>query len=339
VTESSTQITMSTDSRPSSDDFLGRWHVPEGLGALSLGIGLAALLAPRRVGELIGVRRRPKLIQLIGMRETATGIGLLSGRQSDAWLWSRVAGDLMDLAVLATCQRGASRSRATASTAAVAAIAAVDLAAAIQHSRARLRASAPSDVYIDRTIIVNKSPHECYEFWRDLSNIPRFTRRLKEVAIRENGVSHWVMTIPGGGSVEWDSQLTVERPGERLAWRSLTQQPFSHAGSIQFAAAPGGRGTFVTVGLHYRLPTGVLPAGVTRLLGRDPFGELREDLRRFKQLIETGEIPTTEGQPSGRRSWLGRLIPEGRRSRQPKAAATPLREPQPRDRQHEEARA
>jgi uncharacterized membrane protein len=314
---------MTIDSRISSEDVLARWHVSEGLGVLSLGIGLAALLAPRQVGELIGVPKRPKTIQLIGMREAASGIGLLSGRQSGAWLWSRVAGDLIDLAVLMTSQRGASRSRATASTAVVAAITAVDLAAAIQHSRVRRRPAAPADVYIDHTIIVNKSPLECYEFWRDLSNISRFTRRLKKVTVHENGRLHWVMTIPGGGSVEWDAQLTVQRPGEKLAWRSLTHQPFSHAGSIRFAAAPGGRGTFVTVGLHYRLPTGVLAAGLAKLLGPDPLGEVREDLRRFKQLIETGEIATTEGQPSGRRSWFGRLIPEGRRSRQPEVGLKP----------------
>ena len=327
---------MATNSRNSSQDVLGRWHVPQGLGMLSLGIGLAGLFAPRQVAELTGLRRHKGLLQLIGIREVTSGIGLLSGRQTEAWLWSRVVGDAIDLAVLGMSGRSSRRSRTAATAAVVAAITAVDVAAAVQHTRTRPRA-APSEVYIDHTIIVNKSPQECYDFWRDLRNIARFSRRMKEVSLRDNGQSHWIMTLPTGGSIEWDSQLTVEQPGERLAWRSVTHQPFSHAGSIQFAAAPGARGTFVTVSMHYRLPTGAVGASLARLLGRDPFGDLREDLRRFKQLIETDEIATTEGQPSGRRSWLGQLLPEGRRSRQPEEAAA-----QSADRQQhrrEEARA
>lgn len=310
---------MATNSRYSGETALARLHVPEGLGMLSLGIGLAALFAPRSVGKLTGLRKHPGLLQLIGVREVTSGIGLLSGRQTEAWLWSRVAGDVVDLAVLAASNSSSRRSRTVGTAAVVAAITAADIVAAVQHSRAR-RTAAPSEVYVDHTIIVNKSPQECYAFWRQLDNIPRFSRRLRAVTSRENGESHWSMTLPGGGSLEWNSVLTVQRPGERLSWRSLTHEPFSHAGSVQFATAPGARGTFVTVSMHYRLPPAV-SWSLVGFLGRDPFGELREDLRRFKQLIETGEVATTEGQPSGQRSWFGRLFPEGRRSRQPETAA------------------
>lgn len=310
---------MATDMNTFEQSFLTRWRVPSALGVLSVGLGLAALFAPRRVSTACGISRTQGMLPLVGARELASGVGLLSGRQTNMWLWSRVIGDVMDLAVLATAHDGtpSGRRRVSATAAVVAAITAADVMAAVQHSRegGRLpgRAASP-DVYVDRTVIVNKTPQECYEFWKNLSNVPRFSTRVKTVTVRQDGVSHWVLSGPGGTSVEWDSTVTVDRPGERLSWKSVADTPFSHAGSVQFAPAPGGRGTFVSVIMHYRAPAG---GTLARLVGGDPFGEIREDLRRFKQLIETGEIPTTVGQPSGRRSWLGRVLPEGRKSRQP----------------------
>jgi uncharacterized membrane protein len=299
--------------------FLTRWHVPSALGVLSVGLGLAALLAPRKLATACGISRAQRLLPLVGARELASGAGLLSGRQTEMWLWSRVIGDVMDLAVLATAHDGmpGGRRRVSATAAVVAAITAADVVAAVQQSREGGtlpgRAASP-DVYVDRTVIVNKTPQECYDFWKDLTNIPRFSSRVKTVTVRQDGASHWVLSGPAGSSLEWDSRVTVDRPGERLSWKSVSDSPFSHAGSVQFSAAPGGRGTFVSVSMHYRSP---LSATLARLVGTDPFGEIREDLRRFKQLIETGEIATTVGQPSGRRSWFGRVLPEGRKSRQP----------------------
>jgi uncharacterized membrane protein len=116
--------------------------------------------------------------------------------------------------------------------------------------------------------------------------------------------------------VEWDSEITADRPGERLAWHSLPGSDVLHAGSVRFEPSTGGRGTLVRVMLHYRAPAGRLGAGLAKLVGADPNSTVREDLRRFKNLIEAGEIPTTRGQPSGRRSFLGHLTPEGRKSRE-----------------------
>jgi uncharacterized membrane protein len=310
---------VATDMNTLDRSILTRWHVPSALGVLSVGLGLAALLAPRKVATACGISRARGMLPLVGARELASGAGLLSGRQTSLWLWSRVIGDVMDLAVLATAHErtAGGRRRVSAAAAVVGAITAADVVAAVEHSREsgiiRGHATAP-DVYVDRTVIINKTPQECYEFWKDLTNIPRFTPRLRSVTVRQDGVSHWVLSLPGGGKVEWDSRVTVDRPGERLSWRSVSESPFSHAGSVQFSAAPAGRGTFVSVSMHYRSP---VSATLAKLVGGDPFGEIREDLRRFKQLIKTGEIPTTVGQPSGRRSWLGRVLPEGRKSRQP----------------------
>ena len=293
------------------------WPIAESLGWLSVGLGVAALLAPRKIGDLSGLDDKDGLIRLVGARELVSGIGLLSQSNKSPWLWARVVGDAIDLAVLATAHRGTSRdrSRTLSAAAVVAAITAADVAAGLRHSNLRRGYVAP-DVYIERSIIVNKTPEECYNFWRDLRNIPSFTRRLEKVTPIDERSSHWIMKVPGGRDLEWISELTEDKPGERLRWRSAQGAPVEHAGSVSFKRAPGNRGTMVTAGMHYPAPGGAAGAALARFLGPDPFAEVRENLRRFKQLIETGEIPTTAGQPSGRRSLLGLLFAEGRLSRQ-----------------------
>jgi uncharacterized membrane protein len=290
------------------------------LGWLSVGLGLAGLLAPRKIGELTGLDDRYGLIRTVGVRELASGVGLLTQTSKTPWLWSRVVGDAMDLAVLGLAHTGGERgrSRAIGAAAVVAAITAADIAASLTQSRRAARLG--PDIYIDRTIIVNKTPRECYDYWRDLRNIANFTERLQKVTPLDERRSQWIMKAPGGARLEWIAEITEDRPGERLRWRTAEAAPFKHAGAVNFEAAPGGRGTFVSVAMHYHTPGGSIAAALARLLGPDPFSEVRENLRRFKQLLETGEIPTTTGQPSGRRSLLGRLLPEGRRSQQPGAA-------------------
>lgn len=221
----------------------------------------------------------------------------------------------MDLAALALAHAPTRRGRSSAvgAAAVVGAIAAADLAASLRYAPLRAREAAP-DLYFDRTIIVNRTPRECYDYWRDLRNVANFTRRLERVVPLDERRSRWIMKVPGGADLEWIAEITEDRPGERLRWRSTEGSDFQHAGSVKFEAAPGGRGTFVSVVMHYHTPGGRVGAALARLLGPDPFNEIREDLRRFKQLIETGEIPTTAGQPAGPRSLLGRLLPEGRRS-------------------------
>jgi uncharacterized membrane protein len=163
---------------------------------------------------------------------------------------------------------------------------------------------------------VNKTPQECYDFWRDLNHLPHFIQRLNSITVLDDRRSRWILRVPGGAQLQWIAELTDDRPGERIRWRTEEGSAIKHAGSVSFQKAPGGRGSFVTIRLHYQARAGALGAALAQVLGADPFGEVREDLRRFKQLLETGEIPTTEGQPAGRRSFLGRLLPEGRKSTQ-----------------------
>jgi uncharacterized membrane protein len=111
-----------------------------------------------------------------------------------------------------------------------------------------------------------------------------------------------------GGSVEWDAEVTVDQPGELLAWHSVEGADVDNAGTVRFEPAPGRRGTIVRIDLQYSPPGGAAGALVAKLFGEEPSQQIDEDLRRFKWLIETGEIPTTVGQPSGPRDPLTRLL-------------------------------
>jgi uncharacterized membrane protein len=228
----------------------------------------------------------------------------------------------MDLGLLGTASMPGNpkRGRALGALAVVSSIAAIDVAASVRQSRRRREGGEPltggHEAFVEHSLVVNKPPQECYAYWRDLANLPRFMRMVHSITVQDDRRSHWVVRTPAGGKLEWDSEITTDRPGERITWHSTEGSSITHAGSVRFEPAPGGRGCIVRVLMHYRPPMGRASVGLMKLLGRDPSSETLEDLRRFKQVIETGEIPTTEGQPSGRRSWLGRLTPEGRKSRE-----------------------
>ena len=112
------------------------------------------------------------------------------------------------------------------------------------------------------------------------------------------------MKAPAGRTVQWDAEIINEIPGELIAWRTLAGADVVSAGSVRFIPLGAGRGTEVHVRLQYDPPAGKVGATVAWLLGHDPASAIREDLRRFKQIMETGEVPTTDGQPRGRQSIL-----------------------------------
>jgi uncharacterized membrane protein len=296
-----------------------RMDSAQSLGIVSAGLGLAAVLAPGPLGRLIGLSEHTRLLRLVGTRELASAAGLLSQRRQPApWLWSRVAGDAMDLALLGRALRRSNpeRGRALGAIAVVAAIAAVDVAASLR-ATSRQREAPRANVrepLVEHSVVVGKSAQECYAFWRDVSNLSKFSPMLESVEALDDRRSHWVLKGPAGKRLEWDSEITADRPGELLAWHSLQGSDVMHAGVVRFAPAPAGRGTYVTVTMHYQSPGGAIGTGFAKLLGNDPNSQVREDLRRFKSIVETGEVPTTRGQPSGRRSFLGRMTRDGRES-------------------------
>jgi uncharacterized membrane protein len=286
------------------------------LGWFSIGFGAAAVAAPRAVCWLSGIRS-PTLMRLVGTRELAAGIGILTQSDRGPWLWSRVIGDTFDLAALSVAlMRRNRRGRAAVAFAAVAGVTALDLFAAMRLTSGKAGRPLPgvsgrTDIYLERSVAVSKSPQECYRFWRSFENLPRFMHSLESVRQLDERRSRWVAKGPLATRLEWTSEITADRPGEELAWRTLDDSGAANAGSVKFESAPAGRGTIVRVSLHYSPLGGAVGAGLVRLLGHDPQSRIREDLRRFKQVIETGEIPTTRGQPTGRRSLFGRVTQWG----------------------------
>jgi uncharacterized membrane protein len=127
---------------------------------------------------------------------------------------------------------------------------------------------------------------------------------LESVTHVDERLSHWVAKAPAGRSLEWSAEIINEIPGELIAWATLAGSDVVSAGSVSFTPSPDGRETQVRVRLQYDPPAGKIGAAVAWLLGKDPSQTIREDLRRFKQLMEAGEIPTTDGQPRGKQSIL-----------------------------------
>ena len=155
-------------------------------------------------------------------------------------------------------------------------------------------------IRVDKAITIDKPCEELYQFWRNFENFPRVIKHLRSVTRISDRLSHWVAEGCSGKSAEWDAEIVNEEPGQRIGWRSLPGSEFDTAGSVHFKPAPGGRGTEVLIELKYNPTAGALGAAVAKLLGEDPAREIGDDLRRLKQLMETGEIATTAGQPSGR---------------------------------------
>ncbi|HEX6731568.1 MAG TPA: SRPBCC family protein [Pyrinomonadaceae bacterium] len=156
------------------------------------------------------------------------------------------------------------------------------------------------DIHVEKSITINKSPNELYAFWRSFENLPRIMRHLESVTPIDFGRSHWVALGPAGKKFEWDAEIYNEKPNELIAWRSLSGSDVVHAGSVRFEAGPPGRGTRVNVVMNYNVTGGRLTALFARLFGAEPGQMIEDDLRRFKQLMEAGEIATIEDQPSGR---------------------------------------
>ena len=272
-----------------------------GLGWLSLGLSIPPLLMPSQFGKALGVGDAPRhraTALIVGVQELAAAAGLL-GQESPAWLWYRAGGDLMHIGMLGRAlknhdERGLERT--AAAFAAVLGITGVDVYAAVTRSRRKVEMDTTA------TTTVGLSEQEVYEMWRHLDNLPKFMAHLEEVRPDGNGRSHWRASAPFGRTVEWDAEITEDVPGQRIAWRSVGSADIYNEGSVQFVPAPGGRGTEVHVKLRYEMPGGELGEAVTRYFGEDPRQQLDDDLRRFKQVAETGEVVRSEGAPGGKRA-------------------------------------
>lgn len=302
----------------------------QGLGILSLGLGSTLLLAPEAAAQRVGLmKNRSTMLRMVGLRELVSGIGLLTQPNKPGWAWSRVAGDIMDLALIAKSFRSStSRSnRQSLKTAGmvVAGVLVADYLCArslSEHEQERQRSGAFSATDRSRSrsdrkhevresVIINRSPHELYEFWRDLSNLPRFMTHLRSVDEIDDRRSHWEIDAPAGMTATWEAEVTRDEPGRRIAWRTIEPADVQHQGEVTFGRTPGNRGTKVSVNLSYAPPAGNVGHFIAKLLGQDPAKKMRDDLQLLKRQLETGEIPTTAGQPAGRtqgETWLDRSV-------------------------------
>lgn len=168
-----------------------------------------------------------------------------------------------------------------------------------RESDTRQQLSGRRGIHVQESVTINLPIGEVFRFWRNFENLPKFMAHLSSVSVREQGISHWVATAPAGTKVSWDARIINEIDNKLIAWQSLRGSTISTAGSVNFDETE--HGTRVSVHLQYNPPGGKVGAAIARLFGEEPNQTIREDLRRLRQILETGEVPTTNGQPSGRR--------------------------------------
>lgn len=267
-----------------------------GLGWFSIGLGLAQIGAPRAVARMIGLgndEASRNAMFAIGMREIASGVGILAQPRKPGWVWSRVGGDVMDLALLGSAFRSedANRNRLALTTAAVVGATVLDVLTSQQLGR-NANGAQESERFkeVTKIVTINRPPEEVYRFWRNFENLPRFMEHLESVTVLDDRRSRWKAKAPAGRSVEWDAEITEDRPGEMIAWRSVEGSDIGNRGTVRFLRAPQGRGTEVRVDLQYDPPGGMLGATIAKLFGEEPGIQVDGDLRRFKQVMEIGEV-------------------------------------------------
>jgi uncharacterized membrane protein len=157
-----------------------------------------------------------------------------------------------------------------------------------------------SSIRIEKAVTINRPIDEIYDRWRDIERLPEIMSHLESVRDLGDGKSHWVATAPLGQSVEWDAEVLNDDENRVISWRSIGDTRVPNVGAVHFHEAPAGRGTELRVRIEYNPPAGSLGATIARLFGEEPGQQVADDLRRFKSYVETGEIATTGGQPSGR---------------------------------------
>ncbi|MDF1502082.1 DUF2892 domain-containing protein [Roseisolibacter sp. H3M3-2] len=156
---------------------------------------------------------------------------------------------------------------------------------------------------IERAMTIHgRGADELYLFWRRLENLPRIFQHLESVTEHDARRSRWVAKAPAGRTVEWEAEIVNEVPGEVIAWKSLPGSQVPNAGSVNFRELPAGRGVEIRVVLEYEPPAGKLGVAVARLFGEEPAIQVREDLRRYKALVEAGELPVSEIPGQGERA-------------------------------------
>lgn len=282
---------MQTSLSPRNDSERTGVGLAKGLGWFSLGLGVAELAAPQILAKLIGVENDPRsrlIMRLFGAREVAAGLGIFARPKHPAGTVNRLVGDALDIGALVwalSSRKHTSVQRLTLALASVATVTALDALATKRLAKSRKQSAQP----VTRTITINKSPLEVYAEWRDFSKLPRFMSYVEAVDVRSSRQSHWVVNT-AVGRVSWHAEIHEDVPGKRIAWHTLPGTKVPHSGAVTFKLAPDGRRTEVVVEFQIA-PVGWMHGGIGDAVGKLLAGsQIEGDLRRFKQVIETGEL-------------------------------------------------
>jgi uncharacterized membrane protein len=269
-------------------------RVARGLGWFSVGLGLAQLIAPRGLARLVtgkdGKRQR-RTMRAIGLRELAAGVNILRQPQDSRWLWARVAGDVVDLALLGGSLTGRriNTSRVMFSLAAVAGVAALDLATSGTLTK-RERLAKREANRVTRAITINRSPEDVYRFWRHLPNLARFMENIESIEVLDDRRSRWRAKAPAGKTIEWVAEITADEPNQRLAWRSVEGSSLPNSGEVRFVRAPGARGSELRLTMEFQPPGGSIGAMFAKVFAKGVEYQVTTDIRQCKQILELGEV-------------------------------------------------
>jgi uncharacterized membrane protein len=141
-------------------------------------------------------------------------------------------------------------------------------------------------------VTINRSAQELYDFWRQVANLSAFMDNIEAIEPIDDTRSRWRVKAPAGKTVEWESVITDDQPGRSITWQSAEGADVANSGKVEFQEA-GSRGTVVRAVIAYDPPAGIVGQIVAKIFQREPRLQARRDLRRFKQLMETGEIATS----------------------------------------------
>ena len=273
-------------SEPSAEDRPDATALIRGLGWFGVALGVAELAVPRLLASAIGVDRdgpAPAILRAMGAREIASSSAVLVRPDHPAPRWARVIGDAIDLGLLglALSRRGTGKRRLAMALGMVAGVTALDVIAA------RRRGHARHPLPVIAAVTINRSPMEVYEFCRRLELLPQFMNHLVSVEQHPDRRSTWTARLPVGGTVQWEAELVEDRPGQALSWRSVEGSRVQIRGRMTFTRAPGRDATEVRVEMQLGVLGRSPSVGLARLFARP---QVKGDLRRLKQVLETGEV-------------------------------------------------
>lgn len=284
-------------------DMIDPHKIARALGWIGVGIGIAEILFPRTLARLIGAPdANAAMLRAFGVREIASAALVFNpGRMRATGLWARVAGDVIDVAMLSTafaCPNG-NKTALKATIGGVLGVTVADYLCAQEMSRQAGLVADSGALRVCKSVTVNKPPEEVYAFWRELGNLPKFMYHVESVEALSQQRSRWTVKAPAGGTVRWEAEITADSPGQLMSWRTTDDSDVANLGTVFFEPRPGKRGTIVRVDLEYRPPGHVAGAALALMFNRNPSQQVEDDLRRFKQYLETGDLMRSDGSPEG----------------------------------------